>query len=181
MFTRDDLIKGFHDLDRYLAQQGLSGEIAVYGGACLCLVYSARSSTKDVDAIFQPTELMRKAIFEVGIANGWDWNWVNDDVAGFLSDREVADQTLPEFESLENLTVLFPSPEYLLAMKCLAARGANDDELSPDLADAVWLAKSLHLKTRDDLSNNLVKFYSLEDLSSKTDFFLGEIVKKLDD
>jgi len=53
---RDEILKYLHLLSEKLQQRNVKGEICLYGGAVMCLVYDARPSTKDVHAIFQPAE-----------------------------------------------------------------------------------------------------------------------------
>ena len=53
---RDEILKYLDLLSKKLQQRNAKGEICLYGGAVMCLVYDARPSTKDVDAIFQPAE-----------------------------------------------------------------------------------------------------------------------------
>jgi len=58
--------------------KNVKGEICLYGGAVMCLVFDARPSTKDVDAIFHPAEIIRKAAKE--ISNDYELvdDWLND-------------------------------------------------------------------------------------------------------
>lgn len=60
-----EIKKYLTELNDELRAIGVKGEICLYGGAVMCLVYNARPATKDVDAIFQPTMEMRQAIERV--------------------------------------------------------------------------------------------------------------------
>lgn len=59
--TKKQLKILFHDLSETLKVQGIMGEIGVVGGAAMVLGFNAREATKDVDAIFEPAEKVRKA------------------------------------------------------------------------------------------------------------------------
>jgi hypothetical protein len=59
---KETILQCFQELDQELARLGVIGEVCLYDGAVMGLVYQARPSTKDVDAIFQPTQQMRAAI-----------------------------------------------------------------------------------------------------------------------
>ena len=53
----------------------VKGEICPYGGAVMCLVYQARPSTKDSDAVIQPATQMREAAERVAQAYGLRSDW----------------------------------------------------------------------------------------------------------
>jgi hypothetical protein len=104
-------------LNEELTQMDVKGEICLYGGAVRCLVYQARPSTKDVEAVFQPTAQMREAAERVAQAYGLRPDWLNDAVKGFVIGHPQ--RVLFNFPALK---VCAPEPDYLLAMKTLASR-----------------------------------------------------------
>ena len=117
--TREEILGALADMNRRLEGQGIIGEICLFGGALMVLAFNARLSTKDVDALFQPSTEVRHAAAQVAAERGWPEAWLNDGVKGFISARhEITAGQLPQFS---NLRLTMPTPEYLLAMKCVAA------------------------------------------------------------
>ncbi len=51
---KEEILQYFELINKELKSTGMQGEILVAGGASMCLAFSARSSTKDVDAIYEP-------------------------------------------------------------------------------------------------------------------------------
>ena len=114
---KNEIIKFLNALNEKLKQQNIKGEICLYGGAVMCLVYDARPSTKDVDAIFQPAKNIRKAAKVIAKEYELADDWLNDGVKGFL-----ADHSQKVFLNLSHLAVMVADTEYMLAMKSLSAR-----------------------------------------------------------
>lgn len=114
------------------------------GGTVMVLAFNARLATKDVAALFQPALMIRQMARIVAESQGLPADWLNGGVKGFVSARyETTTGHLPQFPHLR-LTVVVP--EYLLAMKCLAARvGGTDDEPS-DVADIIFLIRQSGFK-----------------------------------
>ncbi len=63
--TAEEITKYLNELNDELRLMDIKGEVSLYGGAVMCLVYDARPATKDVDAIFKPTSEFRTAIKRV--------------------------------------------------------------------------------------------------------------------
>ena len=55
------------------------------------LVYNARNSTHDIDAIFKPSSEFREIIAEIAEENDLDSDWLNDGVKGFLNEKLKTD------------------------------------------------------------------------------------------
>ncbi len=118
MLSRDQIKKLFFILNDRLKEQGEVGEIGIVGGAVMCLVFNARMATRDVDAIFKPTKIIRKIAKEIGQEEGIGSEWLNDAAKGFIQGSFQRAEVI----QLSNLRVWSPHAEYMLAMKCISAR-----------------------------------------------------------
>jgi hypothetical protein len=141
--SRETILHALERLSEELGQRGVSGEICLFGGTVMVLAYTARLATKDVDAIFQPAPLIRELASIVSEEDHLPQDWLNDGVKGFLSVRhETTTGDLPQFPFLR---LTMPVPEYLLAMKCLAARLGGTTGEASDVSDIIFLIRHLKL------------------------------------
>lgn len=148
--TRGQILGALRALAAECARRGIAGEICIYGGAGMVLVFDARAATRDVDAVFRPKAEIMDAAHVVAEQLVLPSDWLNDGVKEFLShNEELTDGGIPELEGLANLRVFAPTAEYLLAMKCMAARS---EELSDDRGDVQFLVRSLGLTTAEEAS-----------------------------
>ena len=143
----------------------VKGEICLSGGAVMCLVFDALPATKDVDAVFRPAQEIRRAAESVAEARGLRKNWLNDAVKGFVVPHQQ--RVLFDFP---NLKVYVPEPDYMLAMKTLAARVDETDR-----GDVELLINLLGLKTPDEVFAILEKYYPRQQVKPATQFFIEEI------
>ncbi len=166
-----DIRRLFGLLNDDLRRAGTEGELFLVGGAVMCLAYSARPSTQDVDALFRPAREVREAAARVAVRAGVQPDWLNDGVKGFLSERGE----FRAFLELDHLRVMVAQPEYLLAMKCLALRiGAE----SHDEDDVRYLLRHLDVGTYERAIAVITRFYPLERFPQKTLYALGELLPK---
>ena len=85
--TRESVLRALESLSDELGKQGVVGEICMFGGAVMVLAFTARLSTKDVDALFQPTPLIRNLASRIAEEQHLPTDWLNDGVKGFVSAR----------------------------------------------------------------------------------------------
>jgi hypothetical protein len=156
-------------LDRELERLDVRGEVYLVGGAVMCLALGARDATRDVDAIFRPTRLVREAAFRVAARAGVPDTWLNDGVKSFLSPRGEFDDYL----EYEHLHVFVAEPHYLLAMKCAAMRLGEEFH---DLDDVRYLLRHLNITTVEGALAIVTRYFDEADLLPKTRLALEDLL-----
>ena len=149
-FSKKDILKYLEEINKKLEERGKFGEIIICGGAALTLIYDARNSTRDIDAVFRPRDDLKEIICEVSRENNLNSQWLNDDVETFA--KEFKNLTFSEYKKFNNLTVSVLDAESLLAMKLVSARPDTYD-----LGDAVVLIKYLGIKNIEKVYDILEK------------------------
>ncbi len=152
-------------LNDELQLMNVKGELCLYGGAVMCLVYDARPNTKDVDAIFQPAQQMRVAAKRVAEANHLKEDWLNDAVKGF-----VVPHSQKALLNLPHLKVYIPEPDYLLAMKTLAARVDATDK-----QDIQFLIQMMRIQAAEEVFSILEHYYPRKQIKPATKYFIEEL------
>lgn len=156
MLSRTTILEALNLLSAELAADGVLGELCLVGGTAMVLAFDARTATKDVDAIFEPTAEMRAAAAKVASKMDLPADWLNDAAKGFLS-------PLGEFVELasldlSNLRIQAPTAAYMLAMKVLAARTGVAGERG-DSQDIAFLIQLLDLKSTEAVMDIVSKYY----------------------
>lgn len=168
--TRECIVGALSALSDELGKAGVIGEICLFGGTVMVLAFNARLSTKDVDGIFHPTALTRELLRRVGEDRQLPPDWLNDGVKGFVSARhETTTGNLPQFQYLR---LTMPVPEYLLAMKCMAARVGGVAGEASDLPDIVFLIRHLHLMNADAVLDIVGQYYPTHQIPVKTKYLV---------
>jgi hypothetical protein len=168
-FTKADLLRLFELLDAELAADGVVGEVYVVGGAVMCLALDARDATRDVDAFFKPTALVREAAARVAARADVPSTWLNDAVKGFLGARGEYDRYL----ELPHLRVFVAQPAYLLAMKCAAMRLGEEFH---DVDDVRFLLRLLNVTTLAEVARIVTGYFDESQILPKTWLVLEELL-----
>lgn len=166
--TAGEIEQYLREVNDELALQDVKGEICLYGGAVMCLVFKARPATKDVDAIFAPIKQIRAAISKIALKYDLRQDWLNFAVKMFVVEHEK--KVLFDFPHLK---VFVPPADYLLAMKVLAARADTED-----VSDIKFLVKELNLAELTQITEIVRNYYPHKIIKPETEFLLEEILQK---
>lgn len=134
----------------------------------MCLVFDSRFATKDIDAIFAPTNEFYRIIKNIADEYSLPDDWLNPAVKGFVS----AKHDVRLFWKLSNLTIYAASASYLLAMKCLADRGDTRDA-----EDIRFLLRHLNIKGLDQALQLLEQYYPQSRVLPRTQYLLQELLE----
>lgn len=165
MLRKEQIESYLRALNDELCSMGVKGEVCLYGGAVMCLVYDARPATKDVDAVFKPTSTIREAAKNVAHIFHLREDWLNDAVKAFVVQHEQK-----MLFDLPCLKIFVPEADYLLAMKAMAARLEGTDK-----NDVKTLIRMLNLTKPDQVFEILEKYYPRNRVAPKTQFFIEEL------
>lgn len=160
-FSAADIRRLLDLLDEELRKEGVEGELFLVGGAVMCLAFSARPATRDVDGLFRPVREIREAAARVAARAEVPTTWLNDAVKGFLDPGGDFDP----FMELPNLRVFVARPEYLLAMKCASMRLGEEFH---DLEDVRYLLRYLNVECVEDALEIVTRYVSEAQLLPKT-------------
>jgi hypothetical protein len=156
----------FDALNEELKAKDVVGEVGICGGAVMCLVFNARRATKDVDAIFEPTQEIRAAATRVAERLAVSPDWLNDAAKVYFAGQPPRHDVL----SLSNLRVWSPTAEYMLAMKCVSARFDSHDR-----DDVVFLLRHLALRQAEQVFAIISRYYPHQQVPAKTQFLVEEL------
>lgn len=171
--NRKEIIELLKKLNNKLKKADLHGEIYLYGGAVMCLVFKTRNFTHDIDAVFEPKSKIYDLIYEISEEENVPQDWLNDSVKGFISMRNEMIAYSGNEEIGENLNVMTPVPEYLFAMKAMSSRTEHENEIE----DIKFLIKEIGIKTVSQAEEIISKYYPSNMILPKTHYMLSELME----
>jgi hypothetical protein len=168
--SREMILRALQALSDELGRHNVTGELCLVGGTVMVLAFAARPSTKDVDAIFHPGQVIRDAARAVSAAQSLPAHWLNDAAKGFVSARH--DTTAAGLPQFAHLCLLMPTPEYLPAMKCMASRIGSVEGEADDVSDIVFLIRHLKLDGAAGVMNIVASYYPANRIPVKAQFLV---------
>lgn len=127
LLDRRAIEEAFRRLGDRLVRRGVVADIYVFGGAAMALAYDARRATRDIDAVFKPHGVVLEEARAVAVELGLPRWWLNDQASAYVARGEDTDA--PRIFDHPGLRVSAASPEHLLAMKVLAARRRDAEDI----------------------------------------------------
>lgn len=174
--SKELILAALARLNELLHEKGVMGELCIFGGAAMVLAFDARESTRDVDGIFVPKHEVVTSARQVAEEFGFEPDWLNDGVKGFISDKaEITADGMPVYS---NLRILRPTTEYLLAMKCLASRAAEFGS-EGDRADIITLLKRTGITNSFAVCELVAHYYKESLLPPRVRFYIEELVAEV--
>lgn len=170
MLTKEQIEKYLVEIDSELANRGLTGEIVLCGGAVMAYVFEARLSTKDIDALFEPTSELRDIATSIAKKYNLEDDWFNDAAKGYI---DTSRMTFVKVKTLDALKIKRPDDKAMLAMKIASAR-----EDSSDADDAVFLIRRIGIQDEDELLNIIEDNIPKQCLTPMAGFFAKEMLKR---
>jgi predicted nucleotidyltransferase len=166
LLDRPTIERIFRRLGERLAARGVVADLYVFGGAAMAVAYDARRATRDVDALFVPHGVVldeaRAVAKEFGLP-GW---WLNEQASAYVAPG--GDPGAKLVFDHPGLRVSAASPEHLLAMKVLAARRR-------DAEDIAILVKHLDLPNPEDVLALCAEIFPREPVPDRARLVLDDV------
>ena len=168
---KEEILENLELVNEELKLIDMHGEILITGGASMCLVFSARSATKDIDAIYEPKAVINDIAAKIALQKGMPESWLNDSVKGFMNEKAYEKKML--LKNYSNLKIYSVMPEYLLAMKLMASRMESET----DKKDIIFLMKHLGIDTSEKANQIIESVFKDEYILPKTRYVIEECLE----
>ncbi|XVU28229.1 DUF6036 family nucleotidyltransferase [Actinoplanes sp. CA-054009] len=170
LLDRHAIEGAFRRLGDKLERRGVVADIYIFGGAAMALAYDARRSTRDIDAVFQPHGVVLEEARAVASELGLPHWWLNEQASTYVARGE--DTNAPRIFDHPGLRVSAASPEHLLAMKVLAARRR-------DAEDIRFLVDHLELRNTDDVIALCAQIFPEEPVPDRARMILEDLFEEI--
>jgi hypothetical protein len=150
-------LKALQGLSDELGRRSAEGELCLVDDTVMVLAFAARDGTRDMEALFQPAQVLHEAAQAVAATQALPSDWLTGAGKGFGSSRHATTPLgLPQFP---NLRLLMPMPEYLLAIKCMTSRAGAVEAHPEELSDIAFLIRHLKLKSAREVMDIVGSYY----------------------
>jgi hypothetical protein len=168
LLGRADIERALGRLGDRLARRGVVADLYVFGGA-MAMAYDARRTTRDIDALFEPHGIVREEADAVAAEFGLPRWWLNEQASVYVA--QDGDPAAPHVFENAGIRVAAASPEHLLAMKVLAARRR-------DVEDLRNLAQRLELTTLEEVLAICMEIFPDEPVPGRARLVLEEVFRE---
>jgi predicted nucleotidyltransferase len=127
LLDRSAIEDAFRRLGDRLARRGVVADLYIFGGAAMSMVYDSRRATRDIDAVFKPHGVVLEEAHAVADELGLPRWWLNEQASVYIAPG--GDSAASRVFDHPGLRVSAASPEHLLAMKVLAGRRRDADDV----------------------------------------------------
>ncbi len=166
LLGRAELERAFTALGERLARRGVVADVFIVGGAAMALAYDATRVTRDVDARFMPHGIVLEEAGRVADDLGLPRWWLNEQASVYISGKD--DPGKRRVFDHPGLRVMAASPSHIFAMKALAARTRDVDDLR-------LLADIVGVESADQALRICADFYPDEPVSARSAEVLREL------
>jgi predicted nucleotidyltransferase len=166
LLGRAELERAFTALGERLASRDVTADVFVVGGAAMALAYDAKRVTRDVDARFVPHGIVLEEARRVAEDLGLPPWWLNEQASVYISGKD--DPGKRRVFDHPGLRVMAASPEHVFAMKALAARLRDIDDLR-------LLAGMVGVRSSTDALRICTDFFPDEQVSQRSAAVLREL------
>lgn len=166
LLGREQLEQAFTALGERLVGRGVVADIFVVGGAAMALAYDATRVTRDVDSLFVPHGVVLEEARNVARDLGLPPWWLNEQASVYISGKD--DPGKRRVFDHPGLRVTAASPRHIFAMKALAARTRDIDDLR-------LLADTIGVDSAETAMQICSEFFPDEDLPPRSAAILQEL------
>ena len=181
--TRADIERGLKRLSELAVAAHRMVDIAIYGGSAIMLAWNLRTLTNDVDAIVMDarhTTFVRDAVRQVAAEMGWHEDWFNEAIKGYIRVSQHLEK-LPLFPEREDggVRIYVPTPEYFLALKCMAMR--LEDTNKQDGKDIKNVLRMLNITEPEAVYDIVEKYYPQNVILPRVQYGIQQLLAELED
>lgn len=166
LLDRVQLERAFTALGERMVRRGVVADVFVVGGAAMALAYDATRVTRDVDSLFVPHGVVLEEARNVAQDLGLPAWWLNEQASVYISGKD--DPGRRRVFDHPGLRVTAASPRHIFAMKALAARTRDVDDLR-------LLARIIEVDSAETALRICAEFFPDEQVPPRTAAVLQEL------
>jgi predicted nucleotidyltransferase len=166
LLDRAQIERAFTALGDRLVRRGVVADIFIVGGAAMALAYDATRVTRDVDSLFVPHGVVLEEARNVAQDLGLPAWWLNEQASVYISGKDDPDRR--RVFDHPGLRVTAASPRHIFAMKALAARTRDIDDLR-------LLADIIGVDTAETALQICAEFFPDEEVPARAAAVLQEL------